>query len=101
MCVYGLGTVVDIVLLHAKHHFWIRHLHANYKVRGYIGKAFKDKIWGAAQATNIYAFDHHMHNIYKMEKCAHTYLNGVAKQLWSRHAFNCQTKSDMLLNNLS
>jgi hypothetical protein len=48
-------------------------------VRGYTDKAFKDELWGAAWATNIYAFDHHMQNIYEMDKHAHTYLSGVAK----------------------
>ena len=100
MCVYGLGTAVDVVLSHVEHRFCIRHLHANCKARGYTGKAFKDEIWGAARVTNVYAFNHHMQNIYEMDKGAHTYLNGVLMQSWSRHAFNCQTKSDMLLNNL-
>jgi hypothetical protein len=101
LCVQGLGSAVDIVLPHAEHRVCIRHLHANCKVRGYIGKAFKDEIWGAARATNVYAFDDHMQKIYEMDKGAHTYLSGVPKQSWSRHAFNCETKSDMLLNNLA
>ena len=79
------------MLLHAEHRFCIRHLHANCKARGYTGKAFKDEIWGAAWATNVYAFDHYMQKIYGMDKGAHTYLSGVAKQLWS----------DMLLNSLA
>jgi hypothetical protein len=40
------------VLPHAEHRFCVQHLHANCKAKGYIGKAFKDKLWGAAQATN-------------------------------------------------
>jgi hypothetical protein len=101
LCVQGLGTAVDIVLPHAEHRVCIRHLHANCKVRGYTGKAFKDEIWEAARATNVYAFDEYMQKIYEMDKGAHTYLSGVPKQLWSRHAFNCETKSDILLNNLA
>ena len=89
------------MLPHAEHRFCIRHLHANCKARGYTGKAFKDEILGAAQATNVYAFDHHMQKIYEMDNGAHTYLSGVPKQSRFRHAFNCQTKSDMLLNNLA
>ena len=89
------------MLPHAEHRFCIRHLHVNCKARDYTGKAFKDENWGAERATNVYAFDHHMQKIYEMDKSAHTYLSGVAKQSWSRHAFNCHTKSDMLLNNLA
>ena len=76
-------------------------MHANCKARGYTGKTFKDEIWGAAWATNVYAFDHYMQKIYGMDKGAHTYLSSVAKQSWSRHAFNYHTKNDMLLNNLA
>ncbi|XP_059428510.1 uncharacterized protein LOC132162269 [Corylus avellana] len=96
----GLGIAVKAVLPHAEHCFCVRHLHANLKAKGYTRKAMKDELWGAARASNVYAFDHHMRNIMSMEKGAHDYLSGVPKASWSRHAFNCQTKSDMLLNNL-
>ena len=99
--VQGLGTAVDVVLPHAEHRFYIRHLRANCKARGYTSKALKDEIWGAARATNVYVFDHHMQKNYEIDKGAHTYLSGVPKQSWSRHAFNYQTESDMLLNNLA
>ena len=59
-----------------------------------------DELWGAAWAANVYAFDHHMQNILAMNKRAHAYLSDVPKALWSRHAFNCHIKCDMLLNNL-
>ena len=64
-------------------------------------KPLRIRFGGAAQATNVYAFDHHIQKIYEMDKGAHTYLSVVAKQSWSRNAFNCQTKSDILLNNLA
>ncbi|XP_059461803.1 uncharacterized protein LOC132190770 [Corylus avellana] len=97
----GLGTAVEVVLPHAEHRFCVRHLHANLKAKGYTGKAMKDQLWGAAYAANVYAFDHHMQNILSMEKGVHDYLSGVPKASWSRHAFSCQIKSDMLLNNLA
>ena len=56
MCVYGLGTAVDVVLSHVEHRFCIRHLHANCKARGYTGKAFKDEIWGLhGQPTSMHS----------------------------------------------
>jgi hypothetical protein len=67
------------VLPHTEYRFYVRHLHINYKARGYIGKAFKDELWGVAQVANIYAFDHHMQKIYEMDKHAHAYLSGVSK----------------------
>jgi hypothetical protein len=67
LCVQGLDTAVDIVLPHAEHCFCIQHLHVNCKARGYTGKAFKDEIWAAARATNVYAFDEHMQKNYEMD----------------------------------
>ncbi|XP_059431442.1 uncharacterized protein LOC132164938 [Corylus avellana] len=97
----GLGTAIDAMLPHVEHRFCVRHLHANFKAKVYTGKAFKDELWGAARTSNIYAFDHHMQKILSMDKGAHAYLSGVPKASWSRHTFSCQTKSDMLLNNLT
>jgi hypothetical protein len=56
---------------------------------------------GVARAANVYAFDHHMLNILAMDKHAHAYLSEVPKASWSKHAFNCHIKCDMLLNNLA
>ena len=88
------------MLPHVEHHFCVRNLLANYKAKCYTGKAFNNKLWGVALATNIYACNDHMQKISIMDKRAHAYLGGVPKASWSRHAFNCQTKRGMLLNNL-
>jgi hypothetical protein len=89
------------VLPNAEHRFCVRHLHANLKLKGYTGKAFKDEVWGAARATNIHTFNYHMQRILAMDKGAHKYLCDVPKSSWSRHAFSCHTKSELLLNNLA
>jgi hypothetical protein len=39
-----------------EHRFCVRHLHANFKSKGYKSKAFKDALWGAAQAANVLNF---------------------------------------------
>jgi hypothetical protein len=36
-----------------------------------------------------------------MDKGAHKYLCDVPKSSWSRYAFSCHTKSELLLNNLA
>ncbi|XP_059446652.1 uncharacterized protein LOC132178221 [Corylus avellana] len=99
--ILGLGTAVEVVLSHVEHCFYVRHLHANFKTKGYTGKAFKGELWGAARAFNIYAFEHHMQKIMLMDVGAHTYLSGVPSASWSRHAFSYHSKNDMLLNNLA
>jgi hypothetical protein len=88
------------VLPHAEHCFCVQHLHANFKVKGYTGKAFKDELWGTAQASNIYAFEHHMQKIMLMDGVAHTYLSVVPSASRSRHVFTYHSTSDMILNNL-
>jgi hypothetical protein len=67
------------VLPNAKHRFCVQHLHADLKLRGYTGKAFKDEVWGTAQATNIHTFNYHMQRILTMDKGAHKYLCNVPK----------------------
>jgi hypothetical protein len=78
----------------------VRHLHANFKSKGYKRKAFKDELWGAARATNARVFQHHMKVIQVMDASAYQYLNNVNPASWSRPGFSTQSKNDMLLNNL-
>jgi len=99
--VQGLGPAVDHLLPHAEHRFCVCHLHANFKSKGYKGKAFKDQLWGAARASNALLFQHHMKVIASMDAGAYKYLNDVDPASWSRHAFSTHSKSDMLLNNLA
>ena len=39
--------------------------------------AFKDELWGAARATNIHAFNHHIQKILAMDRDAYKYLCDV------------------------
>jgi hypothetical protein len=38
----------------------MHYLHAKFKSKGYKGKTFKDEFWGAARATNVRVFQHHI-----------------------------------------
>jgi len=98
--VQRLGLAVDYLLPHAEHQFCVRHLHANFKSKGYKGKAFNDELWGAARASNALLFEYHMKVIASMDAGDFKYLNDVDPASWSRHAFSTHSKSDMLLNNL-
>jgi hypothetical protein len=83
----GLGDAVEYLLPYAEHRFCVRHLHANFKAKGYKGKAFKDELWAAARASNPTVFDKHMTTIKSMDAGAYTYLSGINPASWSRHAF--------------
>ncbi|KAB1200855.1 Beta-glucosidase BoGH3B [Morella rubra] len=52
----GLGLTFDEEMPEVEHRCCLRHLHANLKGAGFKGKAFKDKLWAAATATNIVDF---------------------------------------------
>jgi predicted SprT family Zn-dependent metalloprotease len=99
--VQGLGDGVDHLLQHVEHQFCVHHLHANFKGKGFKGKAFKDELWAAARASNATVFQHHMKVIQGMDARAYKYLDDVNSAPWSRHAFSTQSKSEMLLNNLT
>jgi len=43
-----------------EHRFCVRHLHANFKGKGFKGKEFKDALWGAARAPNEIQFKHYL-----------------------------------------
>lgn len=43
------------------------HLHANFKLKGFKGKAFKDELRCAAMTSNKNKFEHHMNKIKNMD----------------------------------
>ena len=43
----------------------------------------------------------HMQKIMSMDEGAHNYLSGLHTASWSKHAFGCHSKNNMLLNNLA
>jgi hypothetical protein len=98
--VQGLGDAVDKLFPHAEHRCCVLHLHANFKNKGYKGKAFKDELWATTRATNAMVFEHHMKVIEMMDDGAYKYLSDVPPSSWSRHALFTRSKSDMILINL-
>jgi hypothetical protein len=84
----GFGNAVEHLLPYAEHRFCVRHLHANFKGKGFKGKAFKDELWAAAWASSATVFKHHMKVIESMDALAYKYLDDVNPASWSRHAFS-------------
>jgi hypothetical protein len=70
---------------HAEHRFCVRHLHANFKRKGFKGKAFKDKLWVATRASNATVFKHHMKVIEGMDARAYKYLDNVNLASWLKN----------------
>lgn len=84
-----------------EHRFCVRHLHANWKAKGFKGKAFKDALWAAARAPNAAHFKAYMDVIKGINVEAFEYLDKIDPKLWSRHAFSTHSYSVILLNNTS
>jgi hypothetical protein len=101
--VQGLGNTVDHLLPHTEHRFCVRHLYANFKGNGFMGKVFKDELWAAAWASNatVFQHQHHIKVIQGMDAYAYKYLNDVNPTSWSTYAFSTHSKSDMLLNSIA
>jgi hypothetical protein len=69
-----------------EHRFCVRHLHANFKGKGFKGKALKDALWAVARAPNEAHFKSYMEVIKGMHVEAFDYLDKIDPTLWSRHA---------------
>lgn len=81
--------------------FCVRHLHANFKSKGFKGLAFKDAFWSAVGASNESQFKNCINVIKGMDVEAFNYLDKINPKLWSRHAFSTHSCSDILTNNVA
>jgi hypothetical protein len=84
-----------------EHQFCVRHLHANFKGKGFKGKEFKNALWGAARALNEIQFKYYLSVIRGMHGEAGDYIEKIDPKMWSRHAFQTTSCSDILLNNIA
>ncbi|XP_059432442.1 uncharacterized protein LOC132165776 [Corylus avellana] len=95
----GLMEAIEYLMPDVEHRLCVRHLHANFKNKGYKGKAYKDALWGAARVINENQFKYYMSVIKGIDTAANEYIANVNPKMWSRHAFRETSCSDILLNN--
>jgi hypothetical protein len=84
-----------------EHRYCVKHLHANFKRKGFKGKEYKDALWGAVKAPNKIQFKYYLEVIKGMDQREYNYLERVDPKMWSRHAFRISSCSDILLNNIA
>jgi hypothetical protein len=96
----GLIDALEDLMLSLEYRYYVKHLHANLKEKGWKGKEFKDALWGAARAPNEVQFKYYLFVIGGMDKKAIEYIEGVNPKIWSRHAFQITSCSDILQNNI-
>jgi len=101
LSIQGLLNALDDLMPGIEHRFCVRHLHANFKAKGFKGKEFKDALWGAARAPNEIQFKHYLSVIRGMHGEASDYIDKIDPKLWARHAFRTTSCSDILLNNIA
>ncbi|XP_074277285.1 uncharacterized protein LOC141600927 [Silene latifolia] len=95
----GLVEALDNVVPKANIRFCARHIWATFKLR-WSGQLFKETFWAAARALTMAYLKREMKGIEFLSKDAHDYLIDIPLQHWSRHTFDVNCKSNLLLNNL-
>ncbi|KAL4334057.1 hypothetical protein GQ457_07G008990 [Hibiscus cannabinus] len=71
----------------------------NFKLK-FTGKALKDALWKAATTTYLREFEVALAEMKALSLKAHEWLVGKDPRNWSKSHFSCNSKCDMLLNNL-
>ena len=94
-----LLNVVAELFPAAEHRFCVRHMQNNFKQK-YPGRSLKDKMWCAARAPNVQKFNEYMEQVNSELPAAFDWLAEVPTHHWSRPAFKCENKCDILLNNM-
>jgi hypothetical protein len=97
----GLIQALEELMPSLEHRYYVKHLHANLKRKGFKRKKYKDALWGAARAPKETQFKYYLEVIKGMEQGAYNYLEKVNPKMWSRHAFRTSSCSDILLNNIA
>jgi hypothetical protein len=77
---------MDDLMPGLEHRFCLRHLHANFKKKGFKGKAYKYALDGAARAANELQFKHCLSVIKGMSEAAFDYTSKIDPRMWLRHA---------------
>ncbi|XP_074278885.1 uncharacterized protein LOC141602566 [Silene latifolia] len=95
----GLLDALNMAVPKAHVRYCARHIWANFKIN-FSGRLFKETFWNAARAATKAEFDIEMEAMRSLSTQAWEYLNAIPPRHWSRHAFDTNCKSNLLLNNL-
>ncbi|KAB2595874.1 hypothetical protein D8674_031324 [Pyrus ussuriensis x Pyrus communis] len=95
----GLDKAFQSVVPKASHRWCVRHLYGNFK-QLFKGQALKDKLGGAAMASNEIDFNCEMEKLKELDEEAYKWLKKRDPNMRARHRFSSKLKCDMLLNNL-
>ncbi|KAH7849908.1 hypothetical protein Vadar_024820 [Vaccinium darrowii] len=95
----GLDLTLKDLQPSGEHRFCCRHLYNNLRKK-HPGLLIKEFFWKGAYSGYEEQFKRAMTELMKVDGAAHKWVQGVPVQVWSRHAFSGNSKTDTLLNNL-
>ncbi|KAK8595240.1 hypothetical protein V6N13_123120 [Hibiscus sabdariffa] len=96
---HGLLHTLAELFLHFESRTCVRHMYMNFKLK-FTGKALKDALWKAARATYMREYEVALAEMNALSTKAHDWLVQKNPRNWSKSHFSCNSKCDMLLNNL-
>ncbi|KAK8670162.1 hypothetical protein V6N13_104922 [Hibiscus sabdariffa] len=95
----GLLDTLAELFPHSESITCVRHLYMNFKLK-FTGKALKDALWKVARATYMREYEVALAEMNALSTKAHDWLVQKNSENWSKSHFSCNSKCDMLLNNL-
>ncbi|XP_058733836.1 uncharacterized protein LOC131605506 [Vicia villosa] len=98
--ILGLLPALEELLPGVDQRFCVRHLYSNFRKK-FPGKQLKEIMWRAAKATYPQAWEREMREMRKVNEEAYKHLLNVPPRFWSKSMFKYNTKSDVLVNNMS
>ncbi|XP_044454122.1 uncharacterized protein [Triticum aestivum] len=97
----GLLYAVNRVFPNSHQRFCLRHIYANFQNAGFRGEDLKKCMDNASYAYNEHKFNKAMDDLKAESVEAWQWLSAIPKKTWARHAFDTNSKTDLVVNNLS
>ena len=97
----GLLYAVSKVFPNSNQRFCLRHIYANFQNAGFRGEDLKKCMDNASYAYNEHKFNKAMDDLKAESEQAWQWLSAIPKKTWARHAFDTNSKTDLVVNNLS
>jgi hypothetical protein len=81
--------------------YCLRHIYANFQSAGFRGEELKKHMFAASYSYTKGGFDKAMAAMQKDCEPAYNWLMQIPVEAWARHAFDTNSKTDLVVNNLS
>ncbi|KAJ0042627.1 hypothetical protein Pint_18290 [Pistacia integerrima] len=96
---YGFGGCILHCWPNASVRHCARHVYANFRKK-FPGLRLRNLFWAVSRAANIIDFQQAMKKVEAVDREAHRWMIENDVRSWSRHAFDLDSKSDHVTNNM-